>query len=417
VTKFGIARRAEGTVVIVDPFSTGADLAPEFASRGWRSVAVLSSSRLPALYVDKLRSTDFDRVVVDDGNVLATAHALGDLSPDAVLAGTEIGVELADALAEALGLPGNRASATRCRGHKGAMARAVRAAGLAAPPFHEAACESDAAAWAEDHGGPVVVKPVDSAGGDGVTFCNRPDEVRMAVRGLHGRVNRMGRVNDTVLVQALMTGEQYFVNTVSRAGRHRILEIWADRRQSRPEGTVCDREDLLPAVGSPQDRLSAYVQCTLDALGIREGPAHTELMLTPDGVMLIECAARMQGTIVPAAVTAALGENHVTAAVEAVVDPASVDAALPYRLQAHLSVVSLIAPRAGCLSAPGATALLRETDTLHTALGNLEPGTTVTQTVDLFTSPGFLYLVSDDPTRIESDYLRIRRLEADGLYV
>jgi biotin carboxylase len=411
------SRGTEGTVVIVDPFSTGADLAPQFTRRGWRSVALLSSPRLPDLYVDRVRCADFEHVVVHEANLQATANALGELSPAAVLAGTEIGVELADALAAALGLPGNGTSTTRCRRHKGAMARAVAAAGLSVPACFEAACEADAVEWAESHGGPVVVKPVDSAGGDSVTFCSRASEVGTAIRALLGKVNRMGRVNQTVLVQQQMTGEQYFVNSVSKGGRHRIVEIWADRRQSRPEGTICDREDLLPASGWPQDGLVAFVRGVLDALGIREGPAHTEVMLTPEGFMLIESAARMQGTIAPTAVSAALGENHVTATVATVVDGASFDAASQYELQAHVSVVSLIAPRAGRISAHGARTLLRETATLHTAIGDLQPGTAVNETVDLFTSPGFLYLVCDEAKRIDTEYLRIRELESDGLYM
>src|SRR4051794_40480594 len=138
------ATRAARTAVIVDPFSTGADLAPEFRRRGWRTVAVLSSPELPAVYAGRLRSADFRCVLVHHGDVAATARALGDLSPDAVLAGTEIGVVLADALAEMLELPGNGTPASRCRRHKGEMARAVCSAGLAVPMAFEAASEAGA---------------------------------------------------------------------------------------------------------------------------------------------------------------------------------------------------------------------------------------------------------------------------------
>jgi biotin carboxylase len=404
------------TAVIVDPFSTGADLAPEFRRRGWRAVAVLSSPDLPPLYQDRVQMTDFDDVVVHDGNITVTAAALKAYRPAAVLPGTEIGVEVADAVAEVLGLPGNGTAASRCRRHKGTMARAAAAAGLEVPAHAEVASEADAVKWAEERGA-TVVKPVDSAGADGIWFCASPTDVATAFRALHGTVNRMGGTNTTVLVQEVMQGQQYFVNTVSRSGLHRVCEIWRDRRQRLAEGVVCDREDLLPAVGNPQDELVSYVCRTLDALEIREGPAHTELMATSQGVMLIECAARMQGTIVPEAVSVALGGNHVTATVDAVIDVERhrALAAQPYELLEHVSVVSLIAPCDGRIAPQGLNGVLSGVTTLHTALGDVAAGAPVARTVDLFTSPGFLYLVSPDPECIEQDYRRIREVEHSGL--
>lgn len=46
----------------------------------------------------------------------------------------------------------------------------------------------------------------------------------------------------------------------------------------------------------------------------------------------------------------------------------------------------------------------------------LRPGSPVRRTVDLFTSPGHVYLISEDPGDLDRDYGRIRELEADGLY-
>ncbi|MFI0816428.1 hypothetical protein ACH4TX_19955 [Streptomyces sp. NPDC021098] len=40
----------------------------------------------------------------------------------------------------------------------------------------------------------------------------------------------------------------------------------------------------------------------------------------------------------------------------------------------------------------------------------------VTRTLDLATSPGYLYLSSDDEAQVEADYHRLRELEENGLY-
>jgi biotin carboxylase len=408
-----------GTAVIVDPFSTGADLAPEFRRRSWRTVAVLSSPHLPALYANAVRREDYDSVVVHHGDVAVTAGKVAGFDPTAVLAGTEIGVPLTDSLAHALGLPGNDLSLSRARRHKAEMATALAAAGLLVPLATEVESADAAVAWFARHGFPVVVKPVDSAGADGVTFCATAAQVADAVDAILGKVNRMSLVNRTVLVQEAMQGRQYFVNTVSLGGRHRVVEIWSDNRRRLPSGVVCDREDLLDSTGPLQDELVSYVLGTLDALGVQEGAGHTELMRTDRGVMLIESAARMQGTIVPGAVLEALGENHVTATAGAVLDPDAFARATsqPYRRRKHASVVSLIAPHDGAINSLGATAMLDGISSVHSVLGDVAPGTPVQETVDLFTSPGFVYLVSEDAQQIDKDYRRIRELEAGGLYV
>jgi hypothetical protein len=43
-------------------------------------------------------------------------------------------------------------------------------------------------------------------------------------------------------------------------------------------------------------------------------------------------------------------------------------------------------------------------------------GTPIPATVDLATSPGYVYLSSDDPRQIEADYRRLRECEEHGLY-
>src|SRR6266542_5488429 len=281
---------AHETAAIVDPFSTGADLAPEFRRRGWATVAVLSSPTLPELYEGSLRPADFDTVVTHEGDAALTAKRLADAGVAAVLPGTEIGVELADRLAAVLGRPGNGTPGSRARRNKAAMVDALTAAGL---PAARTFLTGDAAAavdWARRFDRwPVVVKPVDSAGADGVTFCDSPGEVREAFDRLHGTRNRMGQHNTQVLLQEMLLGQQYFINSVSRDGTHYIFEIWRDRRHRvAGAGMVCEREDLLPPNGATQDVIRDYVTKVLDALAIRWGAAHTELMLTDRGPVLIE---------------------------------------------------------------------------------------------------------------------------------
>ncbi len=406
------------TVALVDPLSTGVHLAPEFASRGWTAIAVLSSSKIPAAFAKGFRPADFPEIITHAGDLDATAAELAAFEPDFVLAGTEHGVELADALASRLGLPGNGTELSRCRRDKFAMAERIREAGIPAAASIATESVAEMIAWA-DKGDlwPVVVKPVASAGSDSVAFCPDAEAMTAAFDRIHGRVNQIGGYNDQVMAQERLVGQQYFLNTVSRDGRHYVAEIWKDVRVTVDGNLIYDREELLPGEGELQRTLTRYVERVLDALGILHGPAHTEVMLTDRGPVLIESAARMQGAVTPAPHAAATGTSQVALTVDTCADPTSFDQ-LPgtiYRLGTHLRVVSLIAPYDGTLADGPALAELNSLPTLNASVRSLSPGAPVRRTVDLFTSPDHLYLLGD-LADVERDYARIRELEHDGLY-
>lgn len=406
-------------VALVDPLSTGAYLAPEFASRGWTSVAVLSSSRIPDAYVKGFRRGDFAEVITHTGDLDATAAELAALGPDFVLAGAEHGVELADHLGTRLELPGNGAELSRCRRDKFAMVERIRAAGIPAAASIVTGDVAEMIAWAQqgEHW-PVVVKPVASAGSDGVAFCTDAEQVTAAFDRIHGQVNQLGGYNDQVMAQERLVGQQYFLNTVSRNGRHYVAEIWKDVRVTVGGNQVYDREELLPGDGELQRTLTAYVERVLDALGILHGPAHTEVMLTDRGPVLIESGARLQGAVTPAPHAAATGTSQVSLTVDTCAAPEAFDG-FPgnvYRLRKQLRVVSLIAPYDGTFAEGPALAELNSLPTLTASVRkSLTPGTPVRRTVDLFSSPDHLYLLGD-LAEVERDYARIRELERDGVY-
>ncbi|MFH8492064.1 hypothetical protein [Streptomyces longisporoflavus] len=66
------------TVAIVDPVSTGARLAPEFARR---TVAVLSSGKTPDAYAKGFRPGDFTDVITHTGDRGQTLTRLAALQP------------------------------------------------------------------------------------------------------------------------------------------------------------------------------------------------------------------------------------------------------------------------------------------------------------------------------------------------
>lgn len=407
-----------GTAVVVDAYSTGARLAPRFAATGMPVVHVQSSPRLPDFYMRAFRAGDFVENVVHAGDLEATAARLAAHDPVFVVVGAEPGVPLADALSERLGLPSNGSALSRARRDKNAMSEALRGAGLRAAEALKTADAAEAVAWATARdGAPVVVKPLDSAGTDGVGVCDNAAAIEAAFAANLGRPNALHGANEELLVQELLQGTQLFVNSVSWDGVHHVSEVWRDNKLRHGANFIYDYEELLPRHGPQQDQVVPYVESVLDALGIRFGPAHTEVMLTETGPVLVESGARMHGSV-PDEIVDRCTPSHQTLTAEAYLEPASVArrAAQPYELMAGAYCVMLISRHEGRIVADAG---MREIESLPSFAGTISmlgPGDQLKRTIDLFSCPGIIYLVDPDRGQLKADYDRIRELDATGVF-
>lgn len=401
------------TAVVVDAYSTGARLAPRFHAAGLDVVHVQSSAQPPDFYLRALKREDFVANVVHAGDLEATAEQVARFDPAFVVVGSEPGVLVSDALSERLGLPSNGTALSPARRDKHQMAQALRRAGVRAIEELKTGDAEEAVAWALQRGDwPVVVKPVDSAGTDGVALCETPDAVRAAFAETIGKPNALHGSNEQLLVQELLRGTQLFTDSISWDSVHHVSECWRDNKRRLGDAFVYDYEELLDPRGEQQDQVIPYVHSVLDALGIKYGPAHTEVMLTDTGPVLVECGARMHGSVRDDVIDRCT-PSHVTVTVDAYLDPASVErrAATGYSLQAASYCVMLISHQEGRIVAEAG---MREVEQLESFAGTIsmaQPGDTITPTVDLFSCPGIIYLIHPDRTVLQRDYERIRDIE------
>lgn len=407
--------------VIVDAYSTGAELAPKFSARGIPSIHVQSAASIPPSYVPSFQPDSFVASIVYrnlDDCVSQLAAALGGGHAGWVMAGAETGVELADLLAAELGLDGNPVASSRRRRDKYEMATALREAGLEAADSLRTDDVEALLQWAEGgrRGWPIVVKPLASAGSDHVFFCVNAGQLRAAFDSMIGKRNRMGAINREVLAQTFLAGTQYVVNSVSIDGRHYFSDIWIDRRKALSGASnLYDYEELLPAVGPLQDSLTAYMRRVLDALEVRNGPAHSEVMMTERGPVLVETGARLQGSMLEQPVIDALGASQVTLAIERCCDPEAFTRRLaaPYVLNRHVMCVALISDQSGTVEDISGLRTVCELPSYACHFHTPDVGDRIMRTTDLFSIPGVVYLSHADQNVLRRDYETIRGLERE----
>ncbi|MCP9211490.1 ATP-grasp domain-containing protein [Streptomyces sp. NEAU-Y11] len=300
------------TVVIVDGYSNAPALIEAFAERGYQAVHVLGSAEPYATMVQP-RPEDYAHWLVcpDETAVAATVDRLAALDPIAVIPGQEPGVRLADTLSERLYLAGNGTTLSRARRDKYEMIETLRAAGIRCAEQLKTGSAQEAADWAHALGTtPVVVKPLASASADNVYICHTLEEVAAAVDRILASRTVFDEPNTEVLVQSFLQGPEFSVDTVSAKGTHYLADVWESRRKAIGGGRqIYDMAVLLDPEREPVSALFAYVRTVLDALGIRHGAAHSEIIMTPQGPTLVEIGARMNGAMIPDFYDAVLGTN------------------------------------------------------------------------------------------------------------
>ena len=294
-------------VGIVDPFSTGAALAAEIAKEGFKIIAIYSSDldklgNLQNLVPEGL-NLSFDSIVGYNSNIEILSAEIRKVAPRvvAIVAGAETGVELADKLSSHFGLRTNGTTQSEARRNKYVMGETIRAAGIRAVKQLQAQTWGEISTflheWQPDPYR-VIVKPMDSAGSDDVTLCRSEEEVQRAFGHILGKVNGLGLVNNSVLVQEYLEGQEYVIDMVSRDGEHKLVAIWEyDRRVSNAASFVLFGQRLMIMSDHPEiyHQLYEYQKKVLTALGIRNGPSHGEVKWFKGEPVLVEVGSRCHG--------------------------------------------------------------------------------------------------------------------------
>ncbi|MFF2554402.1 ATP-grasp domain-containing protein [Nocardia sp. NPDC058058] len=335
-----------------------------------------------------------------------------------IVAGMESGVLLADKLSQHFPhLPGNNPRLSSARRDKVAMAECVSRHGLSTIDGARVTRADQAAAFYRGLPSPrAVVKPVSSTGANGVHFVDSEKSLLAAVKALIGEKDIFGHVNDAVLVQEDVSEDsvEYTVNSISSAGHHFVTDVWRMQRRMVDRTAVCVYSDLVHPNEEPYRTLTDFCTRILDAVGTMNGAAHTEIMMRPNGPVLIETSSRPEGACDPAAVYATLGHSQNSLLVAAYLDPEGFahSTTRPIPHDRHARHVYFLSTSEGPIHGRAEWNQILALSTLYSLDSALDTTAWLSRTTNLTVCPGHLYLISSDLVAIERDYEDFRRMEA-----
>lgn len=197
-------------------------------------------------------------------------------------------------VARALDLPGPSVETGRIASDKLLMKQAFEGSGVPVPPYREVASTAELRRALEEWGAPIVVKPVDGRGARGVLRVTAETDFEWAFTRALGFSDK-GRVIAEDFIPGLQLSTESFVT-----GGRCYTASWSERNYEhldRFAPYIIENGGVLPATLTPDeiDAVESVVTSAAAAMLVTEGPVKGDIVLGPDGPVVIEMAARLSG--------------------------------------------------------------------------------------------------------------------------
>ena len=204
---------------------------------------------------------------------------------------TDMPVRSVAAACEALGLPGLSFETAIKATDKGEMIKAFKEHSIAHPWFY--ICEKFEEVESLDIEYPCIIKPTDSSGSRGVVFVNSKGELGNAFI-YSKKQSRSGKV----IIEEFLQGDEVSVEIIISSGIPHVLAV-TDKITTGPPHFVEIGHSQPSRL--PDDAVCMIKELAIEAVkavGINDGAAHVEIMLTKNGPVMIELGARLGGDFI-----------------------------------------------------------------------------------------------------------------------
>lgn len=224
-------------------------------------------------------------------DVEAICKVAKDFRPDGIMTlATDMPMRSIAAATSMLGLPGISVETALKSTDKWEMIKAFVSNGVEAPQYLFLSDSQDLQAHREEIRYPCVMKPTDNAGSRGVILIQKPDELDSAYQYSRSQ-SRSGHV----IVEEYMKGQEVSVEVVVYHGVPHILAVTDKLTTGAPYFVEMGHSQPSQLPEPDLERIRDLASRAVLSVGIENGPAHVEIILTADGPKMVELGARMGG--------------------------------------------------------------------------------------------------------------------------
>lgn len=180
--------------------------------------------------------------------------------------------------------------------NKARMRQCLKENNVPIPMFHKVSNrqEFDAAiAEYRRYGMKFIVKPADNSGSRGVFLVNKLNDSQL-VEKAYNHSKEFSKSGD-IIVEEYMEGPEVSVETLSVDGECNVIQITDKLTTGAPYFVEMGHNEPSMLPEETRSRISEVAKAAIKAIGIENGPSHTEIKITKEGPKIVELGARLGG--------------------------------------------------------------------------------------------------------------------------
>ncbi|MGA5134817.1 ATP-grasp domain-containing protein [Streptomyces olivoreticuli] len=200
-----------------------------------------------------------------------------------------------------LGLHANAVRTVSAVNDKALMREILREKSVGQVASAEVRTPHDLREFAAANGYPLILKPARGSASRDIHIVSGPPGLDATAE----KLDPVGGGTEPWVVEEFLVGREFSVETHSTGGEHHLLAV----TEKFTTDNFVEIGHVVPARITAEERaaIAAEVNAILTALGVEEGPGHTEIVLTAKGPRLIETHTRPGGDAIVELVRLAAG--------------------------------------------------------------------------------------------------------------
>lgn len=406
----------------MEPVSNSKYYLPEILKRGYVPIAIFpkagSACRFAREqvmhYVKDLAESVY---ILRNNDPESILDLLTHYNIEAIISGNEPGGLLTDFLSDRLGLPGNSMMTTAYRHEKIIMQKRLKEAGLNYVESKSVSNVDDGIQFAiKLDEWPLILKWRAETGERRIRCCHNIDEFKKYLEEIFLSPFSEEIQENSVYVQEYIRGSEYAVHTASCDGEHQITDFWENHKFiSAPYSETYDYAKLVTHLDTEQKEICEYVLKAISMLGFRFGPAHSVVISSDRGPVLVDCSTSpMNGPFPVKLLKECLGHCIVDRALDCYLDPDKFqkESLKPYQPKKTLLCKLFFAPKEINIASVPLVTLSRFLPTAKQ--GNFVSSIhsfQLSKTTNFYTLPGTLFFCDRNEDRVMEDYENLRAIE------
>ncbi|WP_026526760.1 ATP-grasp domain-containing protein [Butyrivibrio sp. VCD2006] len=193
-----------------------------------------------------------------------------------------------------------------CATDKAAMRRRMKEKGVPIPEFYVASDEIEFMYAMHQLGDRFVCKPADNAASRGVVLIDKKELIEKA-GGEEGLDDELLKIytyskkysrSGEVLLEEFMEGPEVSVESFTIEGKTHIITITDKMVTEIPFFVETGHTEPSRLPQDVREDIMRVAEAAINAVGIVNGPSHTEIKVTKNGAKLVEIAARLGGDFI-----------------------------------------------------------------------------------------------------------------------